>query len=282
MRAIGRNLMEKTIMILCGFSAFLLLAVLGYICYLLSSGLEALRPEFLFTSILDGGILEPVVGTFYLFAGATAIVAPVGTLAAIYMVEYAPRGRLTKLLDTAINNIAGVPSIIFGIFGFTFFCKLLGLGICLLSGWLTMACMMLPIMIRSAEEALKMIPVHIREASLALGATKWQTIRHVVLPAAMPGILTGVVLSIGRIAGETAAILFTACFYTMRGLPRTPLDPILTLTYYLYVLILYMPGRLEPRQVFGLALVLFLLTVTLNSAAFVIRAYYRRRWHRWT
>lgn len=280
MRVRSRSLTEKSVPVLCGLSTLLLLTIFSYICYLLSSGLEALRPAFLFSSILDGGILEPMVGTFYLFAGATAIVAPVGTLAAIYMVEYAPRGRLTRLVDAAINNLAGVPSIIFGIFGFTFFCKLLGLGICLLSGWITMACMMLPIMTRSVEEALKMIPEHIREASLALGATRWQTIRHVVLPAAVPGILTGMVLSIGRIAGETAAILFTACFYTMRGLPQTPLDPTLTLTYYLYVLVLYMPGRLEPRQVFGLALVLFLLTVALNSAAFVFRAYCRR-WRRW-
>ncbi|HDD64278.1 MAG TPA: phosphate ABC transporter permease PstA [Thermoprotei archaeon] len=266
---------------ICGFSTATLLFIFGYICYLLTSGANALRPDFLFSSILNGGIFEPLIGTLYLFIGATAIVAPVGTLAAVYMVEYSPRGRLTRLVDNAINNLAGVPSIVFGMFGFTFFCKLMGLGISMLSGWLTMACMMFPLMIRSVEEALKMIPETVREASLALGATKWQTISRIILPSAIPGILTGIILSITRIAGETAAILLTTCFYTMRGLPKTPLDPIITLTYYLYTMILFMPGHLDLNKLFGLALVLFLLTTILSSIAFVIRAYYRRRWGRW-
>lgn len=275
------NLFEKSMLAVCGFSTATLLVIFGYICCLLFSGVNTFRPGFLFSSILDDGIFEPLIGTFYLFAGATAIVAPVGTLTAIYMVEYSPKSKLTRLVDNAINNLAGVPSIIFGIFGFTFFCKFMGLGISMLSGWLTMACMMLPIMIRSVEEILRMIPESVREAALALGATKWQMISYVILSSAMPGILTGIILSIARIAGETAAVLFTACFYTMRGLPKTPLDPILTLTYYLYVMILFKPGYLDPGEVFGLALVLFLLTTTLSSIAFAIRAYYRRRWGRW-
>ena len=203
----------------------MLLVIFGYICYLLTSGVNALRPDFLFSSILDNEIFEPLIGTFYLFSGATVIVAPVGTLTAIYMVEYSSRSKLTRLVDNAINNLACAPSIIFGMFGFTFFCKFMGLGISMLSGWLTMACMMLPIMIRSVEEILRMIPESVREAALALGATKWQMISYVILPSAMPGILTGIILSIARIAGETAAVLFTACFYTMRGLPKTPLRP---------------------------------------------------------
>ena len=275
------NFFGNLMLAVCGFSTAVLLVIFGYICYLLTSGVNALRLNFLFSSILDNGIFEPLIGTFYLFSGATAIVAPLGTLTAIYMVEYSPRSKLTRLVDNAINNLACVPSIIFGMFGFTFFCKFMGLGISMLSGWLTMACMMLPIMIRSVEEILRMIPESVREAALALGATKWQMISYVILPSAMPGILTGIILSIARIAGETAAVLFTACFYTMRGLPKTPLDPILTLTYYLYVMILFKPGYLDPGEVFGLALVLFLLTTTLSSIAFAVRAYYRRRWGRW-
>ena len=275
------NFFGNLMLAVCGFSTAVLLVIFGYICYLLTSGVNALRLNFLFSSILDNGIFEPLIGTFYLFSGATVIVASVGTLTAIYMVEYSPRSKLTRLVDNAINNLACVPSIIFGMFGFTFFCKFMGLGISMLSGWLTMACMMLPIMIRSVEEILRMIPESVREAALALGATKWQMISYVILPSAMPGILTGIILSIARIAGETAAVLFTACFYTMRGLPKTPLDPILTLTYYLYVMILFKPGYLDPGEVFGLALVLFLLTTTLSSIAFAVRAYYRRRWGRW-
>ena len=219
------NFFGNLMLAVCGFSTAVLLVIFGYICYLLTSGVNALRPDFLFSSILDNGIFEPLIGTFYLFSGATVIVAPVGTLTAIYMVEYSPRSKLTRLVDNAINNLACVPSIIFGMFGFTFFCKFMGLGISMLSGWLTMACMMLPIMIRSVEEILRMIPESVREAALALGATKWQMISYVILSSAMPGILTGIILSIARIAGETAAVLFTACFYTMRGLPKTPLRP---------------------------------------------------------
>jgi len=275
------NFFGNLMLAVCGFSTAVLLVIFGYICYLLTSGVNALRLNFLFSSILDNGIFEPLIGTFYLFSGATVIVAPVGTLTAIYMVEYSSRSKLTRLVDNAINNLACAPSIIFGMFGFTFFCKFMGLGISVLSGWLTMACMMLPIMIRSVEEILRMILESVREAALALGATKWQMISYVILSSAMPGILTGIILSIARIAGETAAVLFTACFYTMRGLPKTPLDPILTLTYYLYVMILFKPGYLDPGEVFGLALVLFLLTTTLSSIAFAVRAYYRRRWGRW-
>ena len=269
-------------MAMSALSTLAVLATFGYVCYLLSTGASALEPKFLLSSILEGGILEPIVGTLYLFAGATAIVAPVGTLAAVYAIEYSPKGKLSRLLDGALNNLAGVPSVVFGLFGFTLFCKILGLGVCLLSGWLTLACMMLPFMVRSVEEVLKMVPESVREASLALGATKWQTIRHVVLPAAAPGVMTGIVLSMARVAGETAAILFTACFYTMKGLPTSPLDPVLTLSYYLYVLVMYKPGYLDPSEVFALALVLFALTIALTSAAFAIRAYYRRRWARWT
>jgi len=278
----NRGIPGRAILAMSALSTLAVLATFGYVCYLLSTGASALKPKFLLSSILEGGILEPIVGTLYLFAGATAIVAPVGTLAAVYAIEYSPRGKLSRLLDGALNNLAGVPSVVFGLFGFTLFCKILGLGVCLLSGWLTLACMMLPFMVRSVEEVLKMVPESVREASLALGATKWQTIRHVVLPAAAPGVMTGIVLSMARVAGETAAILFTACFYTMKGLPTSPLDPVLTLSYYLYVLVMYKPGYLDPSEVFALALVLFALTIALTSAAFAIRAYYRRRWARWT
>ncbi len=278
----NRGIPGRAILAMSALSTLAVLATFGYVCYLLSTGASALEPKFLLSSILEGGILEPIVGTLYLFAGATAIVAPVGTLAAVYAIEYSPKGKLSRLLDGALNNLAGVPSVVFGLFGFTLFCKILGLGVCLLSGWLTLACMMLPFMVRSVEEVLKMVPESVREASLALGATKWQTIRHVVLPAAAPGVMTGIVLSMARVAGETAAILFTACFYTMKGLPTSPLDPVLTLSYYLYVLVMYKPGYLDPSEVFALALVLFALTIALTSAAFAIRAYYRRRWARWT
>jgi len=269
---------DRMLMVVCGLSFTLLMLALVGLLYILSPGLKTITPSFLFSSIHEGGVLEPIVGTVYLFAGGAAIVAPIGTFTAVYMVEYAPKSLLTRLVDKTINNLAGVPSIIFGLFGFTFFCKFMGLGVSLLSGWLTMACMMLPIMVRSVEEVLRTVPESVREASLSLGATKWQTVRHVILPAVMPGILTGIVLSMARISGETAAILFTACFYTMRGLPRTVLDPVLTLTYYLFIHVVAEPGELDMPSLFGLALTLFMVTVTLCSAAFTLRAYFRRRW----
>ena len=257
-----------------------LAAIIALTSLITYHGLGALSWRFISSSILRGGVYEAVVGTLLLFSGATAIAAPLGVLAAVYLVEYAPRSWLTELVERAVENLAGVPSILYGLFGFTLFSKLLGFGISLLSGWLTLACMMLPIIVRSSQEALRMVPRSIREASLALGASKWTTITRCILPAAAPGIATGVILGVCRVAGETAAILLTSCFYTMRGLPRSPLDPVLSLTYYLYILIVAKAGDTPLEVIFAISLLLFLLVVALNSTALILRFRYRgvKRW----
>jgi len=244
----------------------------------MSEGIGQISWRFLSSSIFEGGIFEPIMGTFFLFLGTVLITMPIGIFAAIYLVEYAPRdSKFVRIVDQAINNLAGVPSIVIGLFGYTFFCKILGLGISLVAGWLTLTLMMLPIMIRGTEEALRMIPQSFREAAMALGATKWETVRDAVLPAAMPGILTSILLGVARVAGETAAIIFTASVLTMRGLPRTPLEPVTSLTFYLFVLLVAIP-KTSYKVAFGVALVLFGIVFLFSAIATVIRMYYRRKW----
>ena len=216
-----------------------------------------------------------IIGTMYLLLGAAGIAGPIGVLAAVYLVEYAPSGKLTRILDQSINNLAGVPSIVIGLFGYTFFCRQLSLGVSLAAGWLTLALMMLPIVIRGTEEAIKMVPASFKEAALALGATKWRALSSTTLSASLPGIVTSVILGMARVAGETAAILFTACVSVTRGLPRSPFEPVMALSYNLFVQIVALGA--PAQRVFGIALVLFGIVVSLTIFAVVLRIHYRRK-----
>ncbi|MEM3587293.1 MAG: phosphate ABC transporter permease PstA [Thermoproteota archaeon] len=266
---------EKVFFTILGIPVLICLAALLWIVLALSTGISTLRWELLTTSVLQGGIFEMVVGTLYLLVGAVGVTTPIGVLAAIYLVEYSSRGRFTRVIDQAFNNMAGVPSIVVGLFGYTFFSRMLGLGISLAAGWLTLMLMMLPIIVRGTEEALKMVPNGFKEAALALGSSKWRAIRSVVIPAAAPGIITSVLLGMARVAGETAAILFTSCVLVTRGLPKSPLEPVMALAFNLFVKITVL-GE-SPDRVFGIAIILFLIVVSIAVAAIAFRIYYRRK-----
>lgn len=243
-------------------------------------GARALTPTFLFTYPTDGmragGIFPAIVGTIYLVLGTIIFAVPLGVLGAIYLSEYAKPGTITRLVRLSIVNLAGVPSIVYGLFGFGVFVLLLRFGASILAGSLTLALLVLPVVIVAAEEAVQAVPQTFREASLALGATKWQTIRRVVLPNSMSGILTGIVLAIGRGAGETAPILFTVAAFYLPHLPRSVFDQAMALPYHLYVMTTQVPN-VPPTVKWGTALTLLTLVLGMNLIASVIRTRFRRR-----
>jgi phosphate transport system permease protein len=223
-----------------------------------------------------GGIFPAIVGTFYLMVGALVFALPVGIFSAVYLSEYSKRGRLTRLIELAIVNLAGVPSVVYGLFGLGLFVVFFKFGASLLAGSLTLAVMSLPVIITASREALQSVPQSFREVSLSLGASKWQTIRHAVLPHALPGILTGTILSLSRAAGETAPILFTVAAFYLPRFPKSVFDQVMALPYHLYVLSTQVPNVRAELQ-YGTALVLIGLIVIINLAATVIRTYFRVR-----
>lgn len=243
------------------------------------NGLPALSWEFLTRSPLDsgraGGIFPAIVGTLSLVAGAIAIALPVGIGAAVYLVEYTREGKVTQLIRTGVDLLNGTPSIVFGLFGFAFIVLYLNTGISMLAGQVTLALMVLPTVIRTTEESLKSIPQSLREGSLALGATQWQTISRVVIPPAVPGILTGAILSIGRAAGETAPIMFTAVVFSQRFLPDSVFDPVMALPYHLFILATNVPGASANK--YGTALVLLLLVIGFYAVAIAVRMHFRKK-----
>ncbi|MBA7531798.1 Phosphate transport system permease protein PstA 1 [subsurface metagenome] len=249
--------------------------------FIIFRGIKVINWQFLTQmpqkGMTAGGIFPAILGTLYLTIGAICFALPLGTSAAIYLTEYAGQNRLIRIIRVGINNLAGVPSVVFGLFGLAIFVKFLNFGVSILSGSLTLGILILPTIIRASEEALSTVPQSFREASLALGATKWQTIQKVVLPNSISGILTGSILSIGRAAGETAPILFTAAtFYTMR-LPNSIFSEVQTLPYHIYALMT--EGTHPESQVpiaYGTALVLILLVLGLNLIAFTLRNRFRR------
>jgi len=249
--------------------------------FIISRGIKVINWQFLTQmpqkGMTAGGIFPAFLGTLYLTIGAICFALPLGTSAAIYLTEYSVQNRLIRIIRIGINNLAGVPSVVFGLFGLAIFVKFLNFGVSILSGSLTLGILILPTIIRASEEALSAVPQSFREASLALGATKWQTIQKVVLPNSISGILTGSILSIGRAAGETAPILFTAAtFYTMR-LPNSIFSEVQTLPYHIYALMT--EGTHPESQVpiaYGTALVLILLVLGLNLIAFALRNRFRR------
>ena len=252
------------------------------LCFVTVNGIKVVNWQFLTQMPRDGmtagGILPAILGTFYLVVCAICFSLPLGVAAAIYLTEYAKQGKLIRVIRIGINNLAGVPSVVFGLFGLAVFVKFFGFGISILSGGLTLGILILPTIIRASEESLLVVPQSFREASLALGATKWQTIRKIVLPNSISGILTGSILGIGRAAGETAPILFTAVtFYTMK-LPRSIFREVQALPYHIYALMT--EGTHPEAQVpiaYGTALVLLFLVLGIDLIAIIIRNRFRRK-----
>ncbi|KGN97515.1 phosphate ABC transporter permease [Porphyromonas gingivicanis] len=269
-----------TLFRLLGFSVLaLLLALLGFIVY---NGAGVLSWEFVsqFPSegMTAGGIFPAIVGTLCLVVGSMIVAFPLGIMSAIYMVEYAHNVKVARFIRIMTNNLASVPSIVFGLFGMALFVNTLGFGDSILAGSCTLGILALPLVIRTTEEALKAIPDSYRTGSLALGATKLQTIHRVVLPAALPDIMTGLVLSIGRVSGETAPILFTAAAYFLPHLPRSIFDQVMALPYHLYVIATTGVDLEASRPIaYGTALVLITIVLLMNCLAMLLRHYLGRK-----
>lgn len=227
----------------------------------------------------EGGIGPAIVGTLLLVTGTMVISWPLGVLAAIYLAEYATANRFTRLVRLAIVNLAGVPSVVYGLFGLGLFVLFCHFGASILAGSLTLAIMSLPVIITASEEALRSVPASFREVSYSLGATRWQAVRYSVLPYALPGILTGTILAVSRAAGETAPILFTVAALYLPRLPHSIFDQVMALPYHLYVLSTQVP-RVSMAARYGTALVLLGLVLSLNVVAIVIRSHFRRK-QRW-
>jgi phosphate transport system permease protein len=278
-----RNMLQKFVFLSLRMAAGInAIALLIVVFFMLKNGLSAISWEFLtqppIDSMTKGGILPCIVGTLSLSLGAICIAFPIGVSSAIYINEYARPGKIIRLIRLGINNLAGVPSVVFGLFGLAFFVTWLDLKVSILSGALTLAAMSLPVIIGSTEEALRAVPDTFREASLGLGATKWQTIYKVVLPAALPGILTGGILGISRAAGETAPIMFTAAVFYTPDLPSSIFDEIMALPYHIYVLATAGTEIEATRHLqYGTALVLISLVLGMNLLAIIYRSRLRKR-----
>jgi phosphate transport system permease protein len=266
--------------ILLLMSLIVIVFVLGIIIYLIVKGGSALTWEFLTQppsgGMKEGGISTVIIGTLYLVLGTLVFSLPIGIFSAVYLHEYARKNRLTRIIRLSIVNMAGVPSVVFGLFGLGFFVIFLNLGRSVIAGSLTLALLILPTIITTTEEALKTVPDTYRHASLALGATKWQTIIKIVLPQAMPGIITGAVLGIGRAAGETAPILFTAAAFYQPNLPKSVFSQVMALPYHLYVLATQVADAPDEKK-WGTALVLLLIVLFFASIATAIRTRARLR-----
>ena len=223
-----------------------------------------------------GGIFPAIVGTILLTLGTAAVAIPVGVGGAVYLAEYARDTRLTRAIRLAIINLAGIPSVVYGLFGLGLFVLFLKFGTSILAGSLTLAIMTLPIIIITSEEALRTVPSEFRTVNASLGGTRWQGIRNVVLPQALPGMITGVILGLLRAAGETAPILFTVAAFYLPHLPESVFDQTMALPYHLFVISTQVPGM--PLEIqFGTALVLLTLVLSMNVLASIIRSYFRRR-----
>ena len=278
-----RNFLQKIV-----FNVFRLAALINglalfiIVYFMIANGWKAINWTFLtqppVDSMTKGGILPCIVGTLCLSIGAILIAMPIGVASAIYLNEYAGPGRLIRVIKLGINNLAGVPSIVFGLFGLAVFVVWLKMGVSIIAGSLTLGAMTLPVMIGSTEEALRAVPDTYREASLGLGATKWQTIYRVVLPTALPGILTGTILGISRAAGETAPIMFTAAVFFTPSLPVSIFDEVMALPYHIYVLATAGTEIEATRHLqYGTALVLIFLVLGMNLIAIIYRSRLRKR-----
>ncbi len=260
-------------------------AVVAILFYIFVNGISVISWDFLTLPPRDamtkGGIMPAILGTVYLTSGAIIIALPLGVISAIYLNEYAKQGLVVRIIRVGVNCLAGVPSIVFGLFGLGLFVVFLQFGSCILSGALTLGFLILPTIIGASEEALKAVPQTFREASLALGVAKWQTIYRIVLPNALPGIMTGSILGIGRAAGETAPIMFTAAAFYTSKLPASIFDEVMALPYHIYVLATAGTHIEETRPIqYGTALMLVALVLGIDLIAIIIRSYIRRN-RRW-
>ncbi len=264
------------------FLATLLIVVpVGLIVVIIiHKGLPAINWQFLSDiprqGMRAGGIFPAILGTVYLVIGAIVFALPIGLLAAIYLSEYAKDSLLTRLIKLAIVNLAGVPSVVYGLFGLALFVVFFKFGASILSGSLTLGIMILPIIITTSRETLESVPQTFREVSLSLGSSKWQTIRHIVLPNAIPGILTGTILGLGRAAGETAPILFTVAAFYLPRLPKSIFDQAMALPYHLYVISTQVPN-VDEKIRYGTAFVLLTLVLFMNLVAIIIRYQFRKK-----
>ena len=275
--------MQKAVFVCFRLLSYFIALVLFYILgFIIVKGISVINWDFLTQAPADGmtkgGIWPAIVGTFCLMIGSAVFSFPVGVMSGIYMNEYAPKGRLVNFIRTMTNNLAGIPSIVFGLFGMAFFVNYLDFGGSILAGSLTLGLLALPIVIRTTEEAFKDIPNSYREGSLALGATKIQTIWRVLLPMAMPRVITGLILSLGRVSGETAPILFTCAAYFLPKLPGSIFDQCMALPYHLYV-IATSGTDIEAQTpiAYGTAFVLIVIVLMMNLLANGVRKYFENK-----
>lgn len=273
----NQKIKQKTVFFLFRLFSFFIVGILVSILgFIVINGIGVINWDFLTKSPTEGmtagGIFPAIVGTFYLVIGSLIFAVPLGVMSAIYTTEYAGNGYIVRFIRLMTNNLASVPSIVFGLFGMALFVNRLGFGDSILAGSLTLGLLTLPLIIRTSEEALKAVPDAYRSGSLALGASKLQTIRKVVLPSALPNILTGVILSIGRVSGETAPILFTVAAYFLPNLPQSIFDQAMALPYHLYVLATSGTDLEASRPMaYGTALVLIVIVLIFNLSATLLR-----------
>ena len=259
------------------------LPIFGLVGYIIVKGAPAFSWEFISTApsngMREGGILPAIIGTLYLTLGTALFSVPLGVAAGIYIAEYAEDNRLTRLIRIAIINLAGIPSVVYGLFGLGLFVLFMKFGTSILSASLTLSIMTLPVIISTTEEALRSVPNSFRVVSTSLGATRWQTIRKVILPQGLPGIITGIILGLERAAGETAPILFTGATFFLPELPSSIMDSTMALPYHIFVISTQVPGMPVKIQ-YGTVLVLLIFVLSMNLVATLIRSRARakRQW----
>ncbi|MDR2554354.1 MAG: phosphate ABC transporter permease PstA [Fibromonadaceae bacterium] len=280
---LDKNLSQKiafwTFRFLGLFVIGILLWILGFVVY---NGIGVISFEFLFEAprngMVEGGIFPAIIGTFCLIVGSMVVAFPLGVMSAIYTNEYVREGKISKAIRTMTNNLGSIPSIIFGLFGMALFVNTMSWGDSIIAGSFTLGLLTLPLVIRTTEESLKMVPDSLRNGSYALGATKLQTIRRVVLPMAFPNIVTGLILSIGRVSGETAPILFTVAAYFLPKLPTSIFDQVMALPYHLYVISTSGTNLEAARPMaYGTALVLITLVLIINFSASLLRKHFGKK-----
>lgn len=280
-RMISRQASQRTAFsFLIAASAIVVIPVIVIIIVIILNGAGAISWDFLSQPPVQagkaGGIFPAIIGTFYLMLGTIVVALPLGVLAGVYLSEYAGNNWLTRTVNMAIVNLAGVPSIVYGLFGLGVFVLLFQFGMSLLAASLTLACQALAMTVTTSREAILAVPREYREGSLAIGSTRWQTIRHLVLPQAMPGIITGSILAMSRAAGETAPILVVGAAFFLPALPQSPLDQFMALPYHLYTVAAHIPG-MPKTTIWGVALVLLAVVLSFNVLATIIRLRVRKR-----
>jgi phosphate transport system permease protein len=276
-----RTVMQEAGFLLLKLCILIVILSLGIlIFYIFMRGYKVISFDFLTQSpregMVEGGIFPAILGTFLLSIGALIFALPTGVLTAVWLTEYADNPKFVRMIRVGINSLAGVPSIVFGLFGLMFFVKFMQFGVSLLSGSFVLGILILPTIIGASEEALLTVPKGFKEASLALGATRWETMYKIILPNSVSGIITGVILSVGRAAGETAPILMTAATFYTAKLPNSVFSKVMALPYHIYALMTEGSKKGQTEIAFGTALVLLLLVLAINSIAIYIRIKARR------